>query len=83
MLSDFNYLAPRLKCNCGNTMCFPDGYYPSSIICSNCGATFSEKEIRSMINFPNRNLNKTTEELKQELREAIRKRDEVMKSCKS
>ena len=79
MFSDFNYLAPRLKCNCGSLLYFPNGYYPAQIICSNCGAVITEKDIRAIVNFPNKDLNKTDEELKQELHEAIKKRDEVMR----
>ena len=76
MFSTINFMSPKIKCKCGSLLYFPNGYYPARIICSNCGATITERDIRDIVSFPNKDLNKTDEELKQELHEAIKKRDE-------
>lgn len=80
MFDNFGFSAPKIKCTCGKIMSFPNGWFPSSIICENCSKIISENDIREVIEFPNVNLNKTPEELKKELHEAIKKRDGVMKN---
>lgn len=53
--------APRTKCSCGNEITFPNGWYPSYFICSNCGKTFDFIN-DVVVEYPNRDLNKPLEE---------------------
>ena len=55
------FSAPKTKCQCGNEMTFPNGWYPEYFICSNCGKKFDFIK-DCAVQYPNRDLNKPLEE---------------------
>lgn len=67
MFDQFFGQCPTVKCKCGNTMQFPNGYYPEYFTCQNCGAAYTLHE-NVKVEYPNENLNLSMKEMMEEIK---------------